>query len=357
MKTTLILFVLTLFVNINLFANIAPPQAYISEIYIDSLNNWYIELVFPEKPDEFLDSLFIETSSGTFKILNYKSIKESSEGWFPYLVVLSKENIKDSLTLNRSNDFVSIKSFLRNMELKDELIFGDRTGSDFNKLEIGCSIAHIKNFNGHSGYYSLDNSPTIGKNNDVYGVSGTIKGYLYNENNEPIPNSVIRGFIGNLETDENGFFLGEVLSRTYQLDTFRIRENTAYKKYIYKCDTINITPDLTINKDLYLFSVVNYNPYYEIVVTEFDLNVYPNPFDEYLRVLIDIPSTTKLNNSLFSIYNSSGKLITSQKLITNRSIITFTNEDFENQGSGIYFYTLIIDGKRVDLKNNQIIKL
>ncbi|WP_346860393.1 T9SS type A sorting domain-containing protein [uncultured Draconibacterium sp.] len=357
MKTIFILFILTLSVNVNLFANIAPPQAYISEIYIDSLNNWYIELGFPEKPEDFLDSLFIETSSGTFKVLNYDSIIECSEGWFPYLLVLSKENIENSFTLNRSNDFVAIKSFLRNMELKDELIFGNRSSSNFNKLEYGCSISHVKDFNGHSGYYSLDNTPSIGRYNDINGVAGTIQGYLYNQNNEPIPNSVIRGFIGNLETDENGFFYGEVLSRTYKLDTFRIRENTTYKKYIYCRDTINIIPNSTIDKDLYLFSVENYNPYDEIVVTEFNLNVYPNPFDEYLRVIIDIPSATPVNNSLFSIYNSSGKFITSQKLTMNRTIITFTNEDFNNNGSGLYFYVLTIDGRRVDIKNNQIIKL
>ena len=353
-KSLLIVFLL--FISGEVISNIAPPKAFISEIYIDLNNKWSIELGFPEKPNDFLDSLFIETSSGSFKVMNYQTIKDMSETRFPYLVVLTNSNLEDSLTLNRLGDFVKVKSFLGNTKLTDMLAFGNYPNSKFAEFKEGHSIAYIEHFNSYSGYYSLDNSPTLGKNNDTDGIAATIKGYLYNSNNEIIPNREIWGFIGKLVSNEQGYFEGEIISQTYVLDTFSFYLSTDFISYIYEKDSINAFPDSVINKNLILYSIVNDIPKIE-KINEICVSSFPNPFVNHLNFIVDIPYSVKAEKVEIQIFDIKGRLVASKESESNRALLSFSSPDLQNLKAGLYLYALKINDVRVAQKNNQLIKV
>jgi len=90
MKRIRMLFAILVLVSSRVGCNIAPPQAYISEIYIESPTSWWIELGLYEEftIEDWFDSLVVETSYGRSRITEYSVIDLSMDGWgLPYLMI------------------------------------------------------------------------------------------------------------------------------------------------------------------------------------------------------------------------------------------------------------------------------
>ena len=362
MKSIKLLFIL-LILSSKVWSNIAPPQAHISEIYINSLNAWSLELGFYYPDISQIDSIIIETESGSAKLTNYSLIDVSfiDESPFYYLSVISNNNLNGILEINRENDFVIIHSYIGTTSNDDYLAFGLHEHSNFLIFPEGHSLSRIDtysndNYHDYSGYFSLDNTPSLGEINLVEGVSGIVSGYLYDIDHNPMPNTEIMGYVGYVSTDENGYYNESVLSRSYFFDTITIWTGQ-YDIYIYETDTVSVFPDSTHIKDLILISYPN-----SIIEPDDELNDhaiitnFPNPCTDITTFFISIPDHVSFKSANLEIYNNIGQTVFSYQLRENKTKITLPSGEMNLHKPGMYHYSLIIDGN-LPIISNTLIKL
>ena len=69
---------------------------------------------------------------------------------------------------------------------------------------------------------------------------------------------------------------------------------------------------------------------------------YPNPFNSMTNVKFQIPKTAYVKISVYDILGSEMKRLVNAKLSAGTYVITF---DANSLASGVYFYSLFIDGK------------
>ena len=98
---------------------------------------------------------------------------------------------------------------------------------------------------------------------------------------------------------------------------------------------------------------------YELVITNYELKQnYPNPFNPLTRINYRLPVETMHASSLQSakieVYNAIGqKVWSSNPLSLNPNHCIFDGSKFN---SGIYYYSLVVDGERMDTKSMVLIK-
>jgi len=147
MKKIWLFVILSLFA-LNTFANLYIPRAHISELYIDNLGNWTLEIGFYELDylmgGDFVDSIFIETSSGRAKIISYSLFAGEGDG-FDSLAVITIANLSAPLSINPDGDFVKIRSYGIYMsdDLAESFSFGDYPWSMLSCIHHGESITRI----------------------------------------------------------------------------------------------------------------------------------------------------------------------------------------------------------------------
>lgn len=148
MKKICLFVILSLFA-ISSFANIYIPRAHLSELYIDDLGNWTLEIGFYDLDfwDEALtiDSIFIEISSGRAQIISYSLFAEDGTEGFDSLAVITVANLSAPLSINRNGDFVKIRSYGIYMsdDLAESFSFGDYPWSMLSCIHHGESITRI----------------------------------------------------------------------------------------------------------------------------------------------------------------------------------------------------------------------
>jgi hypothetical protein len=97
MRARTLVFGIVLLISHEVDCNIAPPQACISEIYVESPISRWIELGFYEDGnlEDWFDSLVVETRYGSSIITDYPVIDVSSDGiGFPCLMVIYTKRLK-----------------------------------------------------------------------------------------------------------------------------------------------------------------------------------------------------------------------------------------------------------------------
>jgi len=357
----LILFSVLIFLNCKVWCNIAPPQAFICEVYIESPEIWSIELGFYDYPNQF-DSIVVETNSGLSKVsllnVDIVSFDDVNEGGrFPFhLIVITEKDLEEVLEINRENDFIRIYSYIGANSNNDYLAFGNNKDSNIPVFKENHSISEIG-----GNYYSLDNSPSIGERNSIDGTEGYVSGYVYDTNGNPLPNHEIEVFIRkNITTDENGYYGGYVFSNAYYFDTLKVQAGQ-FEFYIYEKDTINVFPDSIHYNDL-IFKDLVIIPYDDPTSTRkiFSNNTlvanYPNPFTSYTVFQIAIPEDINFKTSRLNIYNSLGASVFSIQLEDRITSITLTAQEMNALKTGTYYYTIYLDDNTL-LSRNTMIKL
>ena len=74
------------------------------------------------------------------------------------------------------------------------------------------------------------------------------------------------------------------------------------------------------------------------------LSIFPNPFKESAQITYDFSPVTVFMDARITLYDVMGKEIKTIHLEENKGIIGITKG---NLASGIYFYSLVVDGKRL----------
>lgn len=294
--------ILSLIIRIALLANpIAIPTIEISELYFESPENWILELVYYEVDPEGipLDSIYLISSTDTVKLPNYDLM--GTTGFF----IITKDSLDSHFNLNNQGDTLIVKSFMMGDFYDDILIYGNFNEAVISMPYSNQSICDVLWF------FSKDNSPTLGEQNDSTGMCGTLKGTVYDINNNPVENmTFIIDFA--FETLSDGSFSARVYSTQRKVNHLCYYYG-AGKRYCPRIDEINyvMEPDSVIYRNIFLMdSLIPVETNIRNIPREdFIFRFFPNPVvkSNKINFEIDLPINTTILR--LEIINIEGKLL------------------------------------------------
>lgn len=341
MKTPKLIFTLLLFVSHGnfLFGNpLPPPKAIISEFKFENDSSWVMEISFQYGAPFYksvLDSIFISSSSGISRIrLSY--IEEGA-----HLFVITKDSLESAFTIAYSGDCIKLMTYAHHMSfaLVDSVSFGQYPNSMFGILQAGYSITRINDYT-----LCKDKSPTIGSPNDTAGTCGTMKGFIFDINNDLVKSGNL--FVDNsVILDGNGGYATAVFSRKFICT--KIRSGLSGSFYNAASLSIEVEPDSVIERDIHLKDFI-VEVRENAVIADFELTVinYPNPFNSSTNFFVRIPTKIRYKQGVLKIFSISGGNIVSLPIVNGSSIQwTGRNSSGDVVSSGTYFYQLLLDNK------------
>ncbi len=326
-------FLILTVMGLNLSANpVAMPTVEISELYFDTALGWQIELVYlyADQENMPIDSIFICSSSGMSKIKNFTINGESG------FIVITKDSLENQIEINQTGDSLTVISYVNIFESESSqymLIFGNYANSVISAPRNGQSIARLDYF------YSKDKTPTIGYENNYEGMLGTIKGFVYDKNSDPVSNEefmIYNNFP--FTTSENGEYSANVFSKPTSINNIYYLKNGAFKKYISITNLSYIMePDSIININIYLIDSLNRIG--SDVKNEDFVKIYPNPvlLKDKINVNVDLPVIT--SNVTVELRDISGKLINKKSITQSEAGVDSPDK------AGIYIISVLLDNK------------
>lgn len=337
-------------------ANIASPQAYISEVLVDSIGNWTIEMGFYEWDIEEIDSIWLETSSGNSLITFFTLIPVS--GHFDSLAVITNANLSGPVSINPEGDYVKLISYSWGDNPFDYVAFGNFPESQIDCIKEGESVIFLSYVQsaGPAQSFCLDISPTIGSENDTTGALGTYTGMVYNLSGNPFT----EGFF-DLQDVQNcvifiqpdGSFTERIFSRRYTIDTINLRlPPWPWTHEIYAIEVIDfcIRPDSSHYEDIITTSLI-------IGVEEPEkpdeniVTIAPNPFSDIVDFYFNLKNPEDEQD--FAIYSLDGKKIIQIRLDDGQR--KYQWQPSAEISSGTYIYQLRT--KKGVLKTGKFIRL
>ena len=210
-------------------------------------------------------------------------------------------------------------------------------------------------FAGDDYYLAKENQPSLGSNPFSVNTRGTFSGYVYDINDNPVNSARIdynpSDYLFFLYTDENGYFENtQMYGMNYSVTVYI--DDTEYGS-----ENITVEPDSTTFIEFY----TNYDSSKTQDLTlspKTFLSNYPNPFYPTVNKNTTISfSTTEHTEKTITIYNQKGQKVRSLECINrvnakateSLSHINWDGKDGNGKlvNSGVYFYTLEMDGKEV----------
>lgn len=336
------------------------PITKFSELVFDDNNNWTMEILFPfGYRTEATDSIILKVSATSAKLrTTYNS--ETKIG------ILTLDSLSIPLTINREGDtlmLLTYSNFFGNRVRVDALIFGDVPGASVGQPVSGYSIMR-NTWQEHFNDITVDcltQSPSLGAINDTLGLSATLRGHIYDMNNNPVtrlkefPVSPIYFELhAPLYLTGDGAYSTQIFRRfaTEAVDHLSVRlvdfEGWSDTVAVGPFELNNIFPHTTVVQDIYLKSndyvvtgVENLEPPQS---SEIELINYPNPFNVSTNFFVKIPELQQGKPGNISIYNASGQLV-NKISIKQRAPVNWdgTDEHGGHMPTGIYYYRLDID--------------
>jgi hypothetical protein len=245
----------------------------------------------------------------------------------------------------------------------DELIFGNVPGASVGQPVSGYSIMRItwqENLNNITVDCFTQNS-SLGVVNDTVGLSTTLRGHIYDMNNNPVTRlkalPVSPAYFqlhAPLYLTGDGAYGTQIFRRftTETVDHLSVRlvdfEGWSDTVAVGPFELNNIFPHDTVVQDIHLKSneyvvtgVKNLEPPQP---SEIELINYPNPFNASTNFFVKIPEQLQKKNGHISIYNAGGQLVKMIPLKRHAPVNwDGTDEHGGNMPTGIYYYRLDID--------------
>ena len=245
-KLLLIIFSLTCFTITNANPLPSPPPIIgLSEIGYDSDGKWVIEVgyqnIYNQNTYMPVDSIFICSSTGRAKLKNPRF-----NSWAGIMVVRN-DSLLTNLNINSAGDSIQIEYYVFNVKkLYVPLVFGNFKNATLACPQIGKSIASYFVFNNtnhssapiYANVYSIDKSPTFGEENDTTGMCGTLKGKIYDQNNQLLINSTLalgtHGLYDNIQPFSDGSYSVKVFSFKSSISRMYYSEGYNYQWFVIK---------------------------------------------------------------------------------------------------------------------------
>lgn len=331
--------------------NIATPQAFISEIVFDSIGNWTIEMGFYEWSVIEIDSIVLETSSGSSRISFFTLIPGGGYPNFDSLSIISDINLENPLTINPQGDFVKLISFAWSHEPFDYVPFGEYPGSYLDCIHNGESIIYLEyeQSSGFTGSFCIDNSPTIGIGNDTTGALGTITGVIYDPFGIPFTHGTFFNWeLPNtkIHIDSTGFYSERVFSRRFTFDTIqRMISGSNIETYTNEMVDFCLRPDSSHYQHIITTSLVTGIPN-KVEDFENTVTISPNPFKDKVTFYFNLKNNSPTDEIILSISSLDGREINRIRLSPDQKRFNWEPDNYVSPGTFIY---------RLE-KNNQTVK-
>jgi hypothetical protein len=326
-----------------------PPVIGLSEIGFDSEGNWVIELgyknIYNENTYMPVDSIFICSSTGRSKLKNLKF-----KG-YAGLIVVRKDSLVSNLNINPTGDSIQIEYYVFNVKkLYVPLVFGNFKNATLACPQTGKSIASYFVFNNMDMYnstsisanvYSIDKSPTLGVVNDTTGMCGTLKGKIYDQNNQLLLNSthiLKTNGIFDISPSANGSYSVRAFSFKNKISQMYYNEGTNLFIVDILPIEFNMMPDSVISVDIHIQKITSVDEIKSDPVTT--LLISPNPIKDLLfNYEISIP--VKSSASYIELISLSGQKIVQFPITENVGKINLP----ANTTNGIYTLRLLVNNK------------
>lgn len=283
----------------------------------------------------------MDFEGGYLTTLNDTAYFKPEISWYKNFILITNDSLLSPLPIDPYGDVLTIYDI--NDNWYDEIRFGDMEEPEISAPKSGQSICIREYFDDWQRYYYyLDQSPTLGNENDSINARGNIEGYVTDRFDNPLEGVKIIYDYGELLevyydiyvlTDSSGYFIFRDYSRLTDL----IFEKDSYQteklsQQIWPDSTITIF--MTMEDTLEL--IVDENPVF--IRNDFKLSQnYPNPFNSQTTITYAIPLSDfveitifdmagKQIDKLFNGYQNAGQ----QRLIWNA----------EAFASGVYIYQI-----------------
>jgi len=342
MKKVLLIVNSILLVTILRANPIGPPSIVLSELFFDMNGKWVIELQYfdTDQKEWPIDSIWIKTSSGISRVKRINIIG------FTGVFVIDNDSMASNLIINPVKDSIQISyTFGTYKETNIALVYGNSPDYAIRNPINGQSIARIPNNEYLQQKYSIDKSPTIGGVNDTLGMSGTIKGHVYDKNGNLLPNST--GWLNNYQTGLN-FYLnldGAYSSRLYS--TKNHLDELYYHSTLTTGEYVNITPievtmqpDSVITIDIHILSSLNVEIKDINKASESIIKIFPNPLNG-LILNYEISLPVKSSNCTIRLVSLNGQKIAEFHITDNSGMLNLPS----NIENGSYMVLLFLNDK------------
>lgn len=363
------------------------PQVFISELSFQANSDWTLELemfckeMFPLPGS--IDSVVIHTNWGSARLLS-----------FPYenhaLFLITKDNLSSPLVINPLQDTIRILTYLDESTgytsfgeyLMHELIFG-YPESVIPFLAPNQSICAWEITFGYPVCFYKDNSPTMGYQNDTTGATATLHGMFYDYLNRlimvnmyqydfSISNNVTSYYY---ELYQTSYFVSLAefnfdISGSYTTQVLSGNRNVSLVDHLYNggcpygypymqalsCESFgfNLEPGQVMEQNILLTDSsfnVGLKEMIPALSTNLSLVCAPNPFSEFVDFYLS--SAQSISNTEIQIFNVKGQLVKTIHVDNNTLAWSGRVTKGDLGSSGIYFYLLIEEGKKI--KSGQII--
>ena len=358
----------------NLKANpvyIPPPQVFLSEVYINTPSDWVIELeVFIPLmylSGNNIDSIAIQSNSGRSKVTYFPV-------GYHVLYTISNSSLVNPILISPNEDIITVITYVNPGLLVDSTVYHHQLVFGYPNCEIpvlahGQSICTRERNYGDPLYFYLDNSPTLGLENDTIGATATIHGHFYDcrdslvtyalnnygfalyLNVEALPdplNPYVTYYptLADFAFGGQGFFSTPVLARNTSINAvgYLYNPNCPYgavsnERLASNSFSYNLQPGQTQNTDIYLTDCSFLVGYSKAAAQDEDITVVCSPNPVITSSNLYITSDRKLKNISLKIFDLTGKTIKTVILPDGLSAsIRITKEELG--GAGTYIYTL-----------------
>ena len=286
-----LIFLLIIFglVSTPILSNPIDPK-YFSEIQF-SENGWIIEL-YPIQWAGELDSVYLTSTTDTAFVKPGALIPDD-------YCLLTQDSLLSILNINPANDTLSIYLNIGDWDFPDDQItIGDL------QVDSSQSLSRILEY-GIPGvdFWYIDNTPTLGFENDSENAMGTIHFQILDESGEPIPSAgLYRGidyFMGDsvfIYTDS----LGSLIYEAYA----RVNSFVFMKSGYYNTDTtFFVAPDS--NYSVTMTMKMKESSIWDVktnAMSQYYLSpAFPNPFNNSTSFRYHLPSDAFVTLSVYSL--------------------------------------------------------
>jgi len=346
-KLILVIIALAGFTVLNANPLISPPPSIgFSELGFDSSGKWILEIkytnIFNNNTYIPVDSIFISTSTGRAKLKNFKFTGLVG------LIMVSKDSLTNNVTINPVGDSIQIEYFYFSQKhLAIPAIFGNFKNATLACPHSGQSIASYSNdqYSYHYDIFSIDKSPSFGLTNDSTGMCGTIKGYIYDSNNQLLKSPTLNFFsgeFGNFSNNADGSYSTRIFSNNKHNRFFNY-----YYPYVSASNlmtveiapiNLNVLPDTVVYADIHFQKITAVNEVKSDPETI--IQILPNPLKELsFNYQISIP--VKSSNSYIELLSINGQRIAQYPITEDNGKINLP----ANTANGAYAVRLFVNNK------------
>ncbi|MGE5430763.1 MAG: T9SS type A sorting domain-containing protein [Syntrophomonadaceae bacterium] len=327
--TKIVLIALIILSSNSLKANPIGAE-FFSEIVFDS-TGWKLEMHLTMAAFQQGDSISLKgwylvsgTDTAYFKDWQYlKAPERHGSAENTNFLVLTKDSLKGSLNLTINGGRISLHS--PDGHKYDEF--------SYSTLKLGQSLCVL-----YDGSCYLDNSPTIGSQNDSEGATGVIKGFVKDLADKPAAKYGFLVYSSHGEsytTDATGHFEFNWLSRSY---TFGLPYNGERNL------TVSLQPGDTLNLEFKLNFLVDVEKKATPEVREYALEQnYPNPFNPATSISYSLARAGVVNIKVFNLLGNEIATLVNNYQNAGSYKVSF---DASTLPSGVYIYTIQSGGFR-----------